>query len=136
MASEGRGMKKKKILIVDSEIQILHVISMKLREGDYKVLATQDGLDALDLAQVERPDLIISACRIYRLSGLELCKRLKLIPATHRIPKLLLTARGYALDAASVEAAGIDVVLNKPFSPRYLKEEVDEMLGTVSVASV
>ena len=103
-----------KILVVDSEIQILHVISMKLRAGNYKVLATQDGLDALDMAQVEKPDAIICACRIYRSSGLELCNQLQAIPATQNIPKLLLTSRGYSLDPASIEAAGIDVVLNKP----------------------
>ena len=126
---------RKKILVVDSEIQILHVISMKLREGNYKVIATQDGLDALDLAQVEKPDLIICACRVYRLSGLELCKQLHSIPTTQKIPKLLLTSRGYGLDPERIDAAGIDHVLNKPFSPRHLKEEVDGMLGTVRAAT-
>lgn len=126
----------KKILVVDSEIQILHVISMKLREGNYKVTATQDGLDALELAQVEKPDLIICACGIYRLSGMELCKHLHAISTTQKIPKLLLTSRGYGLDPECIGAAGVDLVLNKPFSPRHLKEEVDGMLGFVPVASI
>ena len=105
--------KSEKILVADSEIQILHVISLKLREAGYQVFATQNGLEALDWAQVEKPDLVITACRISGLSGLELCQRLKSLPGTCGIPTVLLTSRGYSLDESRVQAAGINQCLNK-----------------------
>ena len=55
----------------------------------------RDGQEALELAQAEQPDLLITDYHMPQLSGLELCQRLKQDPATASIPAIMLTARGY-----------------------------------------
>ena len=64
-----------------------------------------------------------------QLSGLELCKRLKEDPETAGIPAIMLTARGYNLEAADTEQSGVLRMLSKPFSPRHLLSTVNEVLG-------
>lgn len=122
---------QKKILVVDDEVHILHVVSLKLRHGGYAVVTAQDGREALELAQVEQPDLLITDYQMPFLSGLELCQRLKQNPATREIPAIMLTARGFALDDKAMEATGIKACLHKPFSPREVLKMAEEILGVV-----
>jgi len=123
----------RRILVVDDEIHILHVIGYKLRQAGYEVLTARDGPEALEMAQVELPDLVITDYHMPRLSGLELSQRLRHLPATRDIPVILLTARGYALEAGALEAAGIDRCMHKPFGPRRLLGLVNEMLAPLAV---
>ena len=124
---------KQKILVVDDEVHILHVIALKLRNADYEVITAQDGAEALESAQVEMPRLIITDYQMPYLSGLELCRRLRQIPSTRDIPAIMLTARGFALDEDEMAAAGINICINKPFAPRELLKMVDEMFQTAAV---
>ncbi len=121
---------KKRILVVDDEVHILHVVSLKLRNAGYEVLTAQDGREALELAQTERPDVLITDFQMPFLSGLELCRRLRQMPATREIPAIMLTARGFALEEKAMSDNGIRICLHKPFSPRELLRLVDEMLAS------
>jgi two-component system, OmpR family, alkaline phosphatase synthesis response regulator PhoP len=123
---------KKTILVVDDEVHILHVVSLKLRNAGYHVLTAQDGREALEVAQVERPDLLITDYQMPCLSGLELCQQLKHIPATRDIPAIMLTARGYVLDDQIMQATGIKCCLTKPFSPREVLQIVEDLLVVVA----
>ena len=118
----------KKILVADDESHILHVVSLKLRNAGYHVLTARDGQEALEMAQSEKPDLIITDYHMPMLSGLELCRRLKQDPITSAIPAIMLTARGYQLDPSDTEQSGILRMLSKPFSPRQLLTTVNEVL--------
>jgi two-component system alkaline phosphatase synthesis response regulator PhoP len=122
-------MSEKTILVADDETHILHVVSLKLRNAGFKVLTAQDGQEALELAQLEKPDLVITDYHMPQLSGLELCQRLKQDPATNGIPAIMLTARGYHLDPTDTEQSGILRMLSKPFSPRQLLATVNEVLA-------
>ena len=121
-------MEPKKILDADDETHILNVVSLKLRNAGFEVLTAQDGLEAMETALVEQPDLIITDYHMPHLSGLELCQRLKREPRTCRIPAIMLTARGYALELEDTEQSGIFRMLSKPFSPRHLLAAVTEVL--------
>lgn len=122
-------MSDKTILVADDETHILHVVSLKLRNAGFNVLTARDGQEALELAQQEHPDLIITDYHMPELSGLELCQRLKQDPATTDIPAIMLTARGYHLEPSDTEQSGILRMLSKPFSPRELLSTVNEVLG-------
>ena len=122
------ALDKKTILVADDESHILNVVSLKLRNAGYRVLTARDGQEALELAQQERPDLIITDYHMPALSGLELCRRLKQDPATESIPAIMLTARGYHLEPADTKDSGIRRMLSKPFSPRHLLQTVNEVL--------
>jgi CheY-like chemotaxis protein len=123
-----RIMNEKKILVADDESHILHVVSLKLRNAGFNVITARDGQEALEMAQQEKPDLIITDYHMPQLSGLELCQRLKQDPATSAIPAIMLTARGYHLEPTDTEQSGILRMLSKPFSPRQLLATVNEVL--------
>src|SRR5947208_11376281 len=119
----------KTILVADDESHILHVVSLKLRNAGFRVVTARDGQEALEMAQQENPDLLITDYHMPQLSGLELCQRLKQDPATSHIPAIMLTARGYHLEPSDTEQSGILRMLSKPFSPRHLLTTVNEVLG-------
>jgi DNA-binding response OmpR family regulator len=121
-------MNGKTVLVADDETHILHVVSLKLRNAGYRVVTARDGREALELAQHEKPDLIITDYHMPELSGLELCQRLKETEQTSGIPAIMLTARGYSLEAADTEKSGVLKMLSKPFSPRQLLATVNELL--------
>ena len=112
------GQAEKRILVVDDEVAILHVVAMKLRQGGFEVLTGGDGAAGLEMAQVEKPDLVISDYQMPFLSGLEMCRRLRQNPRTRDIPAILLTARGFDIDDTALRQAGIVQCMSKPFSPR------------------
>jgi len=119
----------RKILVVDDESHILHVVSLKLRNAGFTVVTGSDGQEGLDLAHSELPDLIITDFQMPQLSGLELCRRLRQEPATSHIRAIMLTARGYQLGPQDAEQSGIRRMLSKPFSPRHLLATVNEVLN-------
>ena len=128
-------MHTKTILVADDESHILHVVSLKLRNAGFRVVTAHDGQEALELAQQEKPDLLITDYHMPQLSGLELCQRLKQDPATSKIPAIMLTARGYHLEPADTEQSGILRMLSKPFSPRHLLDTVNEVLQSTTAAA-
>ena len=122
-------MNAKTILVADDESHILHVVSLKLRNAGFRVLTARDGQEALEMAQLEHPDLLITDYHMPQLSGLELCQRLKQDVRTSSIPAIMLTARGYHLEPQDTEQSGILRMLSKPFSPRHLLSTVTEVLS-------
>ena len=121
-------MSEKTILVADDESHILHVVSLKLRNAGFRVITARDGQEALEMAQAQHPDLLITDYHMPQLSGLELCQRLKQDARTSDIPAIMLTARGYHLEPRDTEQSGILRMLSKPFSPRHLRTTVNEVL--------
>ncbi len=125
-------MSQKTILVADDESHIRHVVSMKLTNAGFRVLTACDGQEALEIAQQEPLDLLITDYHMPQLSGLELCQRLKSDAATAGIPAILLTARGYNLEKGDTDRSGILMMLSKPFSPRQLLATVNDVLQTAA----
>jgi two-component system alkaline phosphatase synthesis response regulator PhoP len=121
-----------KILIVDDETHILHVLSMKLHNAGYEVITAVDGEDGFDCALKHHPDLIITDYQMPYMTGLELCKALAGDKSTMGIPVIMLTARGFALDSQDLALRNIREVVAKPFSPRAMVEQIREILDPAS----
>lgn len=126
MNSKGR------IVVADDELHILYVVAVKLREAGYTVLTARDGEELFELVQLERPDLLIADFQMPYLSGLEVCQRLRQIPATAHIPAVMLSASGYALDQRRLESVGIKACLQKPFSTGDLLVAVETVLAAAA----
>src|SRR3954467_1225865 len=122
-------MSEKTILVADDESHVRHVVSLKLRNAGFNLVHDRDGQEALEMAQQQHPDLLITDYHMPQLSGLELCQRLKQDAATSDIPAIMLTARGYHLEPSDTEQSGILRMLSKPFSPRHLLATVEEVLS-------
>jgi two-component system alkaline phosphatase synthesis response regulator PhoP len=116
------------ILVADDETHILNVVSIKLQNAGFRVITAEDGAEAYTVARSVQPDLIITDYQMPRLSGLELCSKLRSDPMTRDVPVIMLTARGFALSEQDREDSNIREVLAKPFSPRQVLACVNELL--------
>ncbi len=119
-----------RILIVDDEAHILHVLSLKLRNAGYEVVTAVDGEDGYELACQHLPDLVITDFQMPYMTGLELCRAMATNTSTAHIPVLILTARGYALDEDDLRIGNIKGVLSKPFSPRAVLQLVKDTVSS------
>lgn len=117
-----------RILVVDDEAHITHVLSLKLRNAGYDVTTAADGEEALECALSEKPQLVITDLQMPYMSGLELSIKLREQAQTRDIPIIMLTARGHALDETELAKTNILQVMAKPFSPRQILESVEAML--------
>ncbi|MHC5114104.1 MAG: response regulator [Planctomycetota bacterium] len=119
----------RKIIIVDDEVHIRQVLSIKLRNAGYETFTAEDGRKGLEIARAELPALIITDFQMPFMSGMELCAALTEQPDTAAIPVILLTARGHSLEGGLQRTENIREVLSKPFSPRAILELVEGLLG-------
>ena len=122
-------MAKGKILVVDDEIYIVHILDFSLGMEGYSVVTALDGEQALEKARTEKPDLIVLDIMMPKLDGYETCKRLKAEDATKAIPVILLSAKGRNVDQKVGFEVGADDYITKPFSPRKLVERINAILG-------
>jgi CheY-like chemotaxis protein len=122
------------ILLADDEAHITCVMAQKLRSAGFSVVTARDGEEALDLAQRVNPAAVVTDLQMPRMSGLDLAIRLKEIPATSSIPIVMLTARGYIMDPATIERTNIRHVIGKPFSAKEVLKRVVELLGAAAGA--
>jgi CheY-like chemotaxis protein len=115
----------KKIMLADDDPTIRLLVHATLRSDDYELIEAADGVQALDLARTEHPDLILLDVSMPRLSGLEVCRLLKEDPSTNGIQIIMLTAR--PLDDQA-EPLGADAYFTKPFSPLALLGKIGDVL--------
>ena len=125
-------MAKGKILVVDDEIYIVHILDFSLGMEGYEVLTALDGEQALEKARAEHPDLIVLDIMMPKLDGYETCKRLKADADTKDVPVILLSAKGRNVDQKVGFEVGADDYITKPFSPRKLVERINAILGQTS----
>ena len=118
----------KKILIIDDEPDILTVTTFRLEKNGYKVFSALNGKEALDLLKKETPDLILLDLVLPRISGHELCKRIKMQEKLKDIPIILFTASSSRV-REKVRSLGASGFLLKPFSPEELLNKIKEFLG-------
>jgi two-component system alkaline phosphatase synthesis response regulator PhoP len=129
-------MAKGKILVVDDEVYIVHILDFSLRMEGYDVVTALDGEQALEKVDSERPDLIVLDIMMPKLDGYDTCKRLKEDPETRDIPIILLSAKGRNVDQRMGFEAGANDYITKPFSPRKLVEKINSMLPQQKISRV
>ncbi len=120
--------RKKRILVVDDERDLVDLISMNLQRNGYEVLTANDGKMGLELARKQGPDLILLDLMMPGLTGQEVATRLKGDPQTATLPILMLTARGEETDIIVGLSLGADDYVTKPFSMKVLMARVAAVL--------
>ena len=121
-------MANKKVLVVDDEIHIVHVVAIKLRNNGYDVISAGNGANALKLVQEEKPDIVVTDFQMPVMNGLELIENLRSDASTENIPVVLLTARGFAIDDEQKQKLRVSAILSKPFSPKELLRSIEDIL--------
>jgi len=122
-------MSKGRILVVDDEIYIVHILDFSLGMEGYEVVTALDGEQALEKVKTEKPDLIVLDIMMPKLDGYEVCKNIKSSASTQHIPVILLSAKGRNVDQKLGFDVGADDYITKPFSPRKLVERINQLLG-------
>ncbi len=118
-----------KILIIEDEEGIVHLLNLYLKDAGYTVTVATDGADGLALHAREHPDLVILDIMLPAIDGFEVCRRIRNWSQT---PILMLTARSGEEDRITGLDLGADDYLVKPFSPRELVSRVRAILRRVN----
>jgi two-component system alkaline phosphatase synthesis response regulator PhoP len=124
----GKAMADKRVLVVDDEIHIVHVVAIKLRNNGYEVISADNGAEAYDLALKEEPDIIVTDFQMPIMSGMELIEKLRENDTTKEIPVIMLTARSFAVAQEEQDRLQISGCLSKPFSPKELLSHIEDIL--------
>ncbi len=120
-----------KVLIVEDDQTLLEVIQYNLTKEGYAVSTAIDGVQALDVAERERPDLIVLDIMLPELDGLDVCRILRKKELT--MPIIMLTAKVDEIDRVVGLELGADDYMTKPFSMRELLARVRAMLRRVEM---
>jgi diguanylate cyclase (GGDEF)-like protein len=113
-----------RILIVDDDAQMRHIVLAALEEEGYEFLEASSGSQGIEIAQKEHPDLILLDLMMPGMNGYEVCQRLRENPKTASIPVLMVTALGALADKVQGLESGADDYITKPFFADELRSRV------------
>ena len=117
-----------KVLVVDDNEQNLELLIAYLEDIDCEILSAPGGLEALDIVRDNRPDIILLDVMMPKISGFEVCKRIKNDPGTADIPIIMVTALTELADIERAIDCGTDDFLSKPVNKWELVTRVKTML--------
>lgn len=115
----------KKILIVDDDINILHLVNIHLSEAGYRVFQAKDGTEALEVLSREACDLAVVDVMMPFIDGYTLTREIR---KKYDIPVILLTAKNQIEDKEEGFRSGTDDYLVKPFEPKELTFRIEALL--------
>jgi DNA-binding response OmpR family regulator len=115
----------KKILVIDDEPQIIEICSDYLRSNGYTAISALSGLEGIEKARTEQPDLIVLDIMMPEMDGYEVTKRIRKV---NNVPIIMLTARVEETDMLIGLELGADDYITKPFSPRELIARIKTVL--------
>ncbi|HVN53600.1 MAG TPA: response regulator [Anaerolineaceae bacterium] len=118
-----------KILIVDDDLETLRLVGLMLQRQGYQIVAASNGTQAVQMAQSEKPDLIVLDVMMPDMDGYEVTRQLRAAAATANIPVLMFTAKSQVDDKVAGYDAGVDDYITKPTHPDELKARVKALLA-------
>lgn len=123
---------RSKILIVDDEMDTLLPLKRSLEFENYIVVEAYNGLEAIQKAKTEIPDLILLDLMMPGMDGYEVCEELKKDKFTESIPIIMLTAKDSVRDKVKGLEIGADDYVTKPFNLNELKARIKTVLRRLS----
>ena len=117
------------ILVVEDDDDIRDYLVLRLQRLGHDVVAAADGQSGLELAEIRRPDLVVTDWSMPRLTGIQLCAAIREQPDVSDVPILVITARSSETAAAEARAAGANDLMVKPFIPVELVRRVGALLS-------
>jgi len=108
------------VLVVDDEPIILRLLEVNLRLDGFAVVACSTGEEGLRAAEERPPDAVVLDILLPGIDGFEVCRRLREVPATARVPVIMVTAQAQDEDRERGYALGVHEYVTKPFEPTEL----------------
>jgi two-component system phosphate regulon response regulator PhoB len=124
-----------RILIAEDETDVRDLVSFNLQREGMETIPAKDGIEAVELATLEAPDLVILDIMLPRRDGVKVFKELRLDSRTKAIPVMMLTAKAQLDDIIAGLELGADDYLTKPFSPKELVLRVKALLRRSKVTT-
>ncbi len=121
-----------KILIAEDERDIRELVAFSLQFGGFQVVQAANGAEAVERAQVEKPDLILMDVRMPKMTGYEACKAMKAMPALKDTPVVFLSAKGQESEIQTGLEVGAEEYILKPFAPDELAKQIQVVLDRVA----
>ena len=121
-------MKKKTVLVVDDEEDLIEIVQSHLEDGGFQVVTAADGAEGLEVARRVKPDLIVLDIAMPRMTGLEMLELLRSTPGLSTIAVLMLTAQGRTENIFEAERLQAVDFLIKPFTHEELLKAVRRTL--------
>jgi CheY-like chemotaxis protein len=118
---------KKKILIVDDEPNVRR-LSRTILSKKFDIVEAEDGKQAVEIANIQNPDVILMDMMMPRMDGLTACQVIKNDPATKSIPVIMVTAIGFELNIKLSQHMGASAYITKPFATKDLFDKIDQVL--------
>lgn len=119
------------VLVVEDEDALATLLQYNLEKEGYQVSAAGDGEEALMMAEEETPDLVLVDWMLPKVSGIEVCRRLRSRQETANVPIIMLTARGEETDRVRGLDTGADDYIVKPFSMTELFARIRAVLRRI-----
>jgi DNA-binding response OmpR family regulator len=119
----------KKVLIADDEINIVTALEFLLQRCGYEVMAAQNGAEALERVESFGPDLVLLDVMMPRISGYEVCRRMRERSDWKHIKIIMLSAKGREAEVSKGVSLGADLYVTKPFSNNELVGKIGELLA-------
>ncbi|MEO0093430.1 MAG: response regulator [candidate division WOR-3 bacterium] len=123
---------KKKILLIEDEINVSELVKHRLEENNYLVETAEDGYSALAKVRTFQPDLIILDLMLPKIDGYTVCRLLKMNEQFKHIPIIMFTARTNPDDERRGLECGADAYVPKPFEPKILLDRIQGLLQKAS----
>lgn len=122
------GESDRRVLLAEDDPLLVALVRASVRPAGVELLEAGTGTEAVAIARVRRPKLVLLDVGLPEMDGWEVCQELKADPATRDARVVMLTARATAADRERAAEAGADGYLTKPFSPAELLEVVTTWL--------
>lgn len=116
------------VMIVDDEPSLIAMLKYNLERQGYDVTEAASGEDAVAVAERTTPDAVLLDWMLPKMSGIEVCRHLRRMPATRHVPVIMLTARGEESDRVHGLNVGADDFVTKPFSIAELVARLKALL--------
>jgi DNA-binding response OmpR family regulator len=125
---EAVVIEKKRVLVVDDELDMLMVIKLRLEASGYEVVTATDGLEGLNTARRVKPDLIVLDVMLPKMNGYKVSRFLKYDEEYKHIPIVMLTALAGEEDRSTGIETGANAYITKPFETQELVDTVRRFL--------
>ena len=117
-----------RVLIVDDEPNIVAALEFLLEKNGYEVRVAANGEEALGQLDAFRPDLVLLDVMVPKMSGYEVCQRMRAEPRWQAIKVVMLSAKGREVEVSKGMSLGADLYVTKPFSSAELVATIDKLL--------
>ncbi|MCH8054641.1 MAG: response regulator [Deltaproteobacteria bacterium] len=124
---------KRRLLLVEDDLLLSEIIQKNLKSIGYDVTLAENGIEAVEMATSQLPDLIIMDIGMPKMDGLEATSRIRKNPKTQAIPILAATAMDEPGDREKCLAAGCDSYIAKPFTFKELRVAIETLLEKQSM---